>query len=80
MLAPFCTPSFLIALFLAGLQIRAPSRVSAVLGLVTLVADAKLELQLCLNRSPQSKLGSPTHLILGLSLFARFLLIIVSAM
>lgn len=50
---------------------------------VTFVVIANLELQLCLKRSPQSKLGSPTLLILGLLLLALLwepLLIIMHAM
>lgn len=37
------------------------------------MAVANLELQLCLNRSPQSKLGSPTLLTLGLLSLLQFI-------
>lgn len=49
---------------------RAPSQFRALLELVTLVLIAHLELQLCLKRSPQSKLGSPILLILAVPLLA----------
>lgn len=55
---------------LAGHQSRAPSKFRALRELVTLVVIAHLELQLCLERSPQSRLGSPVLFILGAPLLA----------
>lgn len=68
---------------LAGHQIRALFKFRAVPELVTLVVIANLELQLCLRRWPQSKLSSPTLLILGfllLTLLWEALLITVGAL
>lgn len=66
-----------------GTRSEHPPKFRAVPEVVTLVVIADLELQLCLKRSPQSKLGSPTLLILGLLLLALLwepLLIIMHAM